>query len=168
LSITQTCTDAIQLYGLTQESQVVWAANGVAYISGTLCGTQTGGNAVPGVLRRDANGTLTKVAGQYQGGSGENVDAVSAQLAAITGLALSPGGNLAVSMYSEYRVRLINLTTGKINTIAGNGVADTTNSALDYVAATSSSFYYPYRIAYTASGHLLVGDYSGSNLRMVW
>jgi sugar lactone lactonase YvrE len=168
LSATPICTGAIQLYGLTTESQIVWAANGVAYISGTVCGTQTGGSAVPGVLRRDANGTLTKIAGQYQGGSGENVDATSALLGAITGLALSPGGNLAVSIYSEYRVRLIDLTTGKINTIAGNGVSDTTNSALDYVAATSSSFYYPYRVAYTASGHLLVGDYYGSNLRTVW
>ncbi|HSY75348.1 MAG TPA: choice-of-anchor tandem repeat GloVer-containing protein [Bacteroidia bacterium] len=68
------------------------------------------------------NGIITLVAGNGSGGyAGDGGQAKAASLNGPMGIALDPAGNLYVGDESNYRVREINMSTGVISTIAGNG-----------------------------------------------
>ncbi|GGG86223.1 NHL domain-containing protein [Edaphobacter dinghuensis] len=66
-------------------------------------------------------GTITTVAGTTAGFSGDNGPAVAAQLNLPTALALGTNNSLYIADTQNHRVRKVNLTTGTITTIAGNG-----------------------------------------------
>ena len=76
------------------------------------------------VRRIDAStGVVTTVAGNgiSSGPLGDGGPATAASLGSPNGLAFDPAGNLLIGDTSHYRIRKVNLATGVITTIAGNG-----------------------------------------------
>ena len=65
-------------------------------------------------------------------------------------------GNLLIADDSNNRIRRIEITTGRISTIAGDGTAGTTG---DNVAATATSLYYPEALAVDAQNNIYVGRF---------
>src|ERR1700722_7445546 len=73
------------------------------------------------VFRRNATGTLTRVAGNSRAGnSGDGGAAVNAQFFSPSGVAIDVAGNLYIADSANYRVRKV-LTNGIIVTVAGDG-----------------------------------------------
>jgi sugar lactone lactonase YvrE len=79
------------------------------------------------VQRFDAmTGAITTVAGNGESGlSGDGGPATGARLHIPEGIALDKSGNLYISDTQNNRVRRVNLKTGIITTIAGNGPVST-------------------------------------------
>ena len=76
------------------------------------------------VRKVDAAGIITTVAGSTLGPgfSGDGQQATNAQLNSPGGLALDGAGNLYIAELSNHRVRKVELSTGIITTVVGNGV----------------------------------------------
>jgi sugar lactone lactonase YvrE len=74
-----------------------------------------------GLVRKLSGGTLTVVAGGGTGGLGDGGPATSAELSAPTRLALDGSGLLFISDTGHQRVRKVDLSSGVISTVAGNG-----------------------------------------------
>ena len=76
-----------------------------------------------GVVRKLVGSTLSVEAGGGSGGLGDGGPATSATLADPTRVALDGTGNLFIADAGHHRVRKVNLSTGVITTVAGDGVA---------------------------------------------
>ena len=120
-------------------------------------------------------GTITTVAGNGTCGySGDGGPATSAQLADPSGLALDANGNLAIADNGNCRVRLVDLSTHTITTVAGSSVCGFTG---DGGAATSaelalSSTSVPNTfvwsdIAFDSSDNLYIADIFNCRIRRV-
>jgi DNA-binding beta-propeller fold protein YncE len=110
-----------------------------------------------------ATGAVTTIAGS---GSSTFADGTgsAASFDYPPGVAFSPDGStIAVADTDNQRVRLINVATGAVTTIAGSGsgtFADGTGSA--------ASFYQPFGVAYSADGSTIaVADYSNNRVRLI-
>ncbi len=171
---TAICTGSVVPYSLSQFSEVLFDSLGGAYISGNLCGSETGNTTALGILYRSKTGTYTRILGSNVANTNENISPLSASLPDLGGMALDSAGDIAVSIYSGQKVRVISKATGKINTVAGNGTAgyftagDVTNPPGDYEAATGVELYYPMRLAYAPGNHLVIGDYDNYAFREIW
>lgn len=163
----------VSMYSLaSQYSNVVWLANGEAYISGQVCGTLPG-NGAYGIAKRAVNGTLTLIAGSSNtSATSDGVPANTAYFPSIGGIAVDSSGNLYVSISSQPRVRKITFPAGTITTVAGTGTATAAgNPASDYVSAVTSTLNSPQGLAVVrrASGdRLVIADYNNSAFREVW
>ena len=100
---------------------------------------------------------LIRMAGSGFGFAGDNGPALDASFQSISGIATDTAGNIYVS--DAFRVRKIDIITGIINTIAGNGT--NTNSG-DNGPATSAGFSILKAIAPDSSGniYLLTSTYT--------
>ncbi len=112
-----------------------------------------------------ATGVITTIAGTgdtlFAGDGGAATDA---SLYDPTALALDASGNLYIADQSHHRIRMINITTGIITTIAGNGIG---GYSADSVAATASSLYYPSGLAFDTTGNLIIADWQNHRIRKV-
>lgn len=103
-----------------------------------------------------ASGIITTVAGTGESAyTGDGVPAVEAGLAGPSGLALGADGILYLADTFNGRIRAVDLTTGLITTMAGDG------SEYRYQGVPqefSTSLSRPYGIAIEASGDILVTD----------
>ena len=107
---------------------------------------------------------ITTVAGNGTGGfGGDGGQATAALLGSPSGIALDASGNLFIADQWNRRIREVNLSTGIISTVAGNG--DSGYSG-DNGPATAASFC-PWGIAVDTSGHLFIADYSHNRIREV-
>jgi len=108
------------------------------------------------VLRLNANGTLTTVAG---GGSStaSGIPATQAVLAGPSALALGPDGSLYLSEYEGHRVRRVDLQTGIITTVAGTGVQCSSNCGIGG-PATVAKLNRPSGLAVGRDGTLYIAD----------
>ena len=71
-----------------------------------------------------STGVITTVAGNGTAGySGDNGQATAAELNAPTGIAVDSAGDLFIADTGNNVIREVNLTTGMITTVAGNGTA---------------------------------------------
>jgi sugar lactone lactonase YvrE len=155
-------------------SAVRFNADGSAYISGQICqGTTT--NSTLGIVLRSANGsTLTRIAGVYNGVTTENADATATTFPDLGDFVVESNGNIVVSMYTYHRLRRINLATGKITTIAGDGTAgyalpgDVSPEPGAYQPASSVRMSYPLKLAVHPAGHLLIAEQYNYVARMIW
>ena len=112
-----------------------------------------------------ATGAMTTVAGTGATGyNGDNLQATAATLSSPRGVALDSAGNLYIADYSNNRVREVNLASGLITTIAGNGLA---GYGGDGGTATAAEIWNPSAIALDASGDLFIADYSNQRIRAV-
>jgi sugar lactone lactonase YvrE len=118
------------------------------------------------VRRVDAvTGVITTVAGLGQPRcSGDGGLAVEAGLNEPAALAVSGGGRLYIADQSNNRVRVVNLVTGVICTVAGTGTAAYNG---DDVAATETGLAGPGGLALASDGTLFIADSFNGRIRAV-
>ena len=107
---------------------------------------------------------ITFYAGQGipYGYSGDGGSATSAELNVPIGTAMDGSGNLFFSDHSNYRIREI--SSGTINSIAGNGTNSTTGNGGAATAATISNVY---NIAIDGSNNIYFTDYNSNTIRKI-
>jgi sugar lactone lactonase YvrE len=116
------------------------------------------------VRRVDSHGVITTVAGNGTADfSGDGGPATEATLNSPTGLCTDPSGDLFIADVGNYRIRKLD-TSGKITTVAGNGVQ---GSGGDGGPAVQASMYIPIRCVVDSKGNLYVTDQSGQKIRMI-
>ena len=109
-------------------------------------------------------GVITTLAGDGAFGfSGDEGPAISATLNEPVGVAVD-GGDLFIADFGNHRIRKVDLTTGIISTVAGNG---TPGFSGDGGPATSASLETPNGVAVDTSGNLFIADKSNSRIRRV-
>ena len=110
-----------------------------------------------------ADGIIVPVAGNGNfGAGGDGGLAVNAQLNSPFALALDAQGNLYIGDSTNQRVRQVDVVSGVMTTVAGNGTAGTQG---DGGPATSASLYPPSGLAVDASGHLYIAQADSSRVR---
>ena len=132
--------------------------------AGDLYIGDTGNNVV---RRVDAvSGIITAFAGVMgsTGYSGDGGAAASALLSAPRGLALMPGGDLVITDSANNAVRLVNILTKQIQTVAGTGIA---GYNADGIAATAAELNDPYGVAVRSDGAIAIADLENQRVRLV-
>ena len=122
------------------------------------------------VLRRDASGTLTIIAGSEinVGFSGDGGPANKALLASASGIATDSGGRVYIADSVNHRIRRIDLD-GTIRTIAGTGPTNTITNGYggDGGLATEALLNQPLDVAVDGGGNVYIADYQNYRLRRV-
>ncbi len=119
------------------------------------------------VRRVDAiTNVISTVAGDGKAAfAGDGGPALAASLSLPRSLCLDPSGkNLYIADTRNHRIRRVDLTTARIETIAGNGVED---FAGDGALATSASLDSPDGIAVDLGGNLFIADTHNGRIRQV-
>ena len=114
------------------------------------------------VIRKvDVHGTIATFAGNgFPGYYGDNGQAIDAEFAAAYGLALDRAGNLYVA---DEAIRKIDISTGIITSIAGNGSTDPGDGGPATQAITENV----HQIAFDAAGNLYITDGRHFSIRKV-
>ena len=108
---------------------------------------------------------IETIAGNGQAGfSGDGGPAIDASLNNPRGIVFGPDNRLYVADEFNHRVRAIDLTTGTITTVAGNGLAAFVG---DGGPATTSSLNRPAGLEFDAVGHLYIADTYNHRIRRV-
>lgn len=132
--------------------------------AGDLYIADTGNNVV---RRVDAvSGVITTFAGQpgTAGYSGDGGPATGALLVSPRGLALMPGGDLVITDSGNNAVRLVSITSNRIQTVAGTGIAGYNG---DGIAATTAELNDPYGVAVRSDGAIAIADLENQRVRLV-
>jgi hypothetical protein len=121
-----------------------------------------------------AAGKIAVYAGTGVGGySGDGGAATKAKLNLPYGLALDAAGDLYIADQRNDRIRMVSAMTGKITTVAGNGVGEgpafgeNCHIPQDGIAATESSLCGPTAIALDSSDDIYIADAEDNEVRMV-
>ena len=111
-------------------------------------------------------GIITRIAGTGTNGSysGDGGPATAAGFGNLYNIALSPDGNLYISDGNYLRIRRVDMQTGIVNTIAGDG---TMNASNDSVPALNNPLHVPMGLAFDTSGNLLVAEYIACKIRKI-
>ena len=116
------------------------------------------------IRKVSSTGVISTYAGTGNCGyNGDNIASSKAMLCLPSGLVLDATGNLIVADGGNFRIRKIS-TTGKITTIAGNGVYGYSG---DGGSATKASIGQPVRLAYDAGGNLYFADVGNCVVRKI-
>jgi hypothetical protein len=111
------------------------------------------------------NGTIETIAGTGEKGfSGDGGEAMDAQLNNPRKLTIGPDGRLYVGDQDNNRIRAINLETGKIKTVAGNGE---TGFSGDGVPPTEAAIDHPIGVTFDKDGAMYIMDTLNSRIRRV-
>ncbi|MBV9300559.1 MAG: choice-of-anchor D domain-containing protein [Acidobacteriaceae bacterium] len=113
-----------------------------------------------------STGIISRFAGtpNHCGYAGDGGAATDAQLSNPVGIALDASGNLYIADQYNNRIRKVTATTGKISTVAGNGIQSYSG---DGGAAIDASLSIPYSVAVDASGNLYIADQFNFRIRKV-
>ena len=110
-------------------------------------------------------GIIETIAGcGTEGYSGDDGPAVHAQLASPHGSALDRQGNLYIADLKNDRIRRVDVTTGIITTVAGNGEHGYSG---DGGPATEAMLASPIAVTCSADGDLYITDHRNSRIRRV-
>jgi streptogramin lyase len=111
-----------------------------------------------------ATGAVTRVAGTGQKGfSGDGGPALDAQFGAVFSIAIH-AGTLYIADLDNRRIRSVNLTSGIVGTVAGNG---DTGVPVDGADAKTQPLVDPRAVAVDASGQIYICERGGHALRVV-
>ncbi len=117
------------------------------------------------VRKISTTGIITTVAGiGTVAFTGDGGPATAATLSYPNFLTFDNSGNLIITDNGNHRIRKVNMTTGIITTIAGNGSTTYTG---DGMAATASSLYYPGGVAIDPAGNMYIADNVHARIRLV-
>jgi sugar lactone lactonase YvrE len=118
------------------------------------------------VRRIDFTANLIEtVAGNGTAGfSGDGADATAASLNYPRDVALGPDGRLYIADTDNHRVRAVDLATGTIATVVGDGEPRFTGDGGPPLAA---SLWRPFGIAFDAAGNLYIADTFNNRIRQV-
>ena len=109
--------------------------------------------------------TVETVAGNgEQGFSGDGGPATAARFNRPRDLELGPDGRLYIADTNNHRIRAVDLQTGTIETVAGDGQPGFSG---DGGPAGSASLHRPFGIAFDAPGNLYVADTFNNRIRRV-
>jgi hypothetical protein len=140
-----------------------WGGIAVDVSAGNVYFADTGNNLVRMV--NVTSNTVYTVAGTGSDSfSGDGGPATAASLNAPFDVSLDAAGNIYIAVYGDQRIRMVNITTGDITTIAGNGVEpveedniESNKNIGDGGAATSAMLFFPYAVVVDSNGtHLLI------------
>ena len=136
---------------------------GLAYdAAGSLYFAETARHVV---RRVSSSGVITVIAGTgTQGFGGDGAAAISAELDSPAAVALDDAGDLFIADTHNHRIRRVDVRTGLISTLAGNGVADTSP---DGTAATAAAINLPAAMAFDRSGDLFFADVAAHRVRRI-
>ena len=110
-------------------------------------------------------GIITTVAGTgLPAFSGDGGPAVSAELSFPTGVGVDSAGNLFIADTSNNRIRKVDVLTGIITTVAGNG---TLGGGGDGSAALSAQLDTPAGVMVDSAGNLYIAERNGQRIRRV-
>jgi sugar lactone lactonase YvrE len=110
------------------------------------------------------SGTITTIAGTTAGFSGDNGPATAAKLNLPTALATDGGNHLYIADTQNHRIRRLDLTTGTIATVAGNG---TQGFSGDGGLAIHASIDSPAGLAVDADQNLYLADTHNHRVRKI-
>ena len=119
------------------------------------------------VIRKVTGSTISTVVGSVGGGPGYTGDGGQgnvAQLNLPSALALDTSGNLFIADTGNDAIRKLNLSSGIITTVAGQGGA---GFAGDGGLASRAQFNNPSGLAFDHSGNLLIADTTNNRIRMM-
>jgi sugar lactone lactonase YvrE len=109
-------------------------------------------------------GIITTIVGSGKAGfSGDDGQAIRADLNLPTGVALNGSGDLIIADTQNNRIRRVN-SSGIINTIAGNGRATFSG---DGDQATNAGLGFPEDVAIDGTGNMLISDSLNNRIRLV-
>ena len=112
-----------------------------------------------------STGFISTVAGNGTAGStGDGAAATSAELSNPQTVTVDSAGNIYIGDYANSKIRVVNATTLKINTVAGTG---TGGFAGDGGAAASAELYAPYEVVFDSSGNYYIADQDNYRVRKV-
>ncbi len=136
--------------------------NGIAVDnSGNLYISDTNNHRIRKV---NAAGVITTIAGTGIGGfAGDGGLATQAQCNTPVGITLDHAGNLLIADAGNHRIRKVNLGSGLITTIAGNGYG----SGGDGGQATAAQLNFPTGVALDQAGSLYISDTLNQQVRKV-
>lgn len=110
-------------------------------------------------------GIVTDFAGNGMGGyGGDDGPATLAQLSYPTGIAIDTFGNIYIADGNNHRIRKVNITTGIISTVAGNGLGGYSG---DGMQATATKLFGPNDICFDKWNNLYIADASNYRVRKV-
>jgi len=108
---------------------------------------------------------INTIAGSGTAGySGDGGMAVNAQVNNPFGVALDASGNVYIADAANNCIRMLNMTTGIISTIAGNGTAGATGDGGLAIAAELNN---PTGVAVDAAGNVYVADQANNKVRKI-
>lgn len=110
-------------------------------------------------------GLISTIAGN--GGAnyaGETIAAISAGIHYPNGVAVDANGNLYISLFTKQRICKIDMITGILSTIGGNGANGFSG---DGGPAINASFGYPAGLSVTSAGDVFVADYNNNRIRKI-
>ena len=112
-----------------------------------------------------STGIIDNIAGNGSNGfTGDGGPASNAEFNNPNCIAVDGSGNVYISDGNNYRIRMINISTGIINTIAGNGTAGYTGNG---GPATNAEIHQADGIAIDGSGNVFISDATNDVIRKI-
>jgi sugar lactone lactonase YvrE len=128
---------------------------------GSVCIADSGNDRIRVI---NPNGIIRTIAGAGESGySGDGGPATQATFLTPYDVALGPDGSLYIADTDNFCIRRVD-PSGRINTIAGTGVAGYSG---DGGPATAAQLNRPFALALSRNGSLYVADYSNSRVRRI-
>lgn len=116
-------------------------------------------------IRQISGGNINTIAGiDRYGFSADGTPVLAAKYSGMFDVAMNSEGDLFITEYFNHRIRRINLRTGTLSTVAGNGLAGFSGDGGPAVNASLNS---PSGIAFDRAGNLFISDQLNRRVRRV-
>lgn len=150
--------------GHAATSALLFSPQGLAFdANGNLYIADTGNNCIRELTA--ANQSIMTIAGNgNEGFSGDRAAAISAQFDQPWGVTVAVSGNLYVADFGNNRIRKVDVATGIVTTVAGNGTGSYTG---DGGPATGATLNGPAGVVTDAAGNLYIADSENNAIRKV-